>query len=524
MKQDTKQNSTHNSKNNSKHIFRKKVLAAILAVTLLATMTGCASGDGASTTGANTASLKIAVNAEPDNLNPMLSAASDTQGIMMNIYEGLLAFDAEGNFIPALAESYTISEDELTYSFTLKQGIKFHDGKDFSAKDVKYTYEKLAGLNGEEPLSKTLADVLEAVETPDDYTVNFKLKHIDAGFLCRCIISIQEEGYEDDSTKPIGTGPFKFTEYVQGQKLVMEKNPEYHTIEDRIPEIEKVEFRIMTDSNAILMALKSGDLDIAQVDPANLEVLGDKFSITESHQNMVQLMALNNTVAPLDNEKVRQAINYAIDKQEIIDTVMKGHGIKLQSFLSPAMAYYYNENIKGYEQDLEKSKALLAEAGYEDGFTMTITVPSNYQTHVNTAQIIKSQLEKVGIVAEIQLVEWAQWLDQVYTKADYEASIVGHSGKLDPQDFLNRFTSTYGKNYFKYSNPEYDAKIEAAASTTDQAERAAIYKECQQMLADQAVAVYIQDPHLIYAVNKKYTNMKLYPVTFYDMGSIRFAE
>lgn len=523
LRQNSKQDSRSNSKHNSEHYFHKKIMAVVLAVALLATMTGCAGGDRASANGAKTAPLKIAVSAEPDNLNPMLSAASDTQGILMNMFEGLLA-DTEGNFIPALAESYTISEDELTYSFTLKQGIKFHDGKDFSAKDVKYTYEKLAGLNGEAPLNKTLADVLEAVTTPDDYTVNLKLKHVDAGFLCRCTIFIQEEGYDNDGTKPNGTGPYKFTEYVQGQKLVMEKNPEYHTIEERIPEVEKVEFRIMTDSNAVLMALKSGDLDIAQVDPTNLEVLGDKFTITEDRQNKVQLMALNNTVAPFDNEKVRQAVNYAIDKQEIIDTVMKGYGIKLQSFLSPAMAYYYNDDIKGYEQDLEKSKALLAEAGYEDGFTMTITVPSNYQMHVNTAQIIKSQLEKVGIVAEIQLVEWAQWLDQVNTKADYQASIIGHSGKLDPQDFLNRFSSTYAKNYFKYADPEYDAKIEAAAATTDQAERAAIYKECQQMLADHAAAVYIQDPYLIYAVNKKYTNLKIYPVTFFDMGSIRYAE
>lgn len=511
-----------------KNTIVKKLTAAVLAAAMLLTTAGC----GGSTAGNQAATqdttsdkpLKISVSSEPDNLDPMLSAASDTAGIMMNVYEGLLSFDTEGNFIPALAESYTISEDELTYSFALKKDITFHNGKSFTAKDVKYTYEKLAGLSGEEALSQTLADVLEAVETPDDYTVNLRLKRIDAGFLSKCIISIQQEGYTEDATQPVGTGPYKFAEYTQGQKLVLEKNEDYHTVDFRKPEVERVEFRIMTDPNAILMALKSGDLDIASISPANMEVVGDNFEIMADKRNLVQLMALNHSVAPFDNEKVRQAINYAINKQEIIDVVVNGQGVQVESFLSPAMAYYYNDEIKGYEQDIEKAKALLTEAGYPDGFTMTITVPSNYFEHVNAAQVIKSQLEKVGITAEINLVEWAQWLDQVYTKADYEASIVGHSGKLDPQDFLNRFTSTYAKNYFKYSNPEYDALVEAAAATSNQEQRAALYKECQQMLADHAAAVYIQDPYLIYAVNKAYTGMKIYPMTFYDMGSIRLAQ
>lgn len=502
----------------------KKVTAFVLTAAMLVTAAGCGNGQTGSQSASAAKPLKIAVSAEPDNLNPMLSAASDTGGIMMNVYEGLLSFDLEGKFIPALAESYTISEDELTYSFALRKDIKFHDGKAFSAKDVKYTYEKLAGLNGEDPLNKTLADNLEAVETPDDYTVNLKLKHVDAGFLSRCIISVQEEGYTDDATHPIGTGPYKFVEYIQGQKLILAKNPDYNTIDFRKPEVENVEFRIMTDPNAVLMALKSGDLDIAPIDPANLKVVEGKFDILADKRNTIQLVALNNAVAPLDNEKVRQAINYAINKQEIIDTVMSGYGTAVQSLLSPAMAFYYNDEIKGYEQDIEKAKALLAEAGYPDGFTMEITVPNNYYEHVNAAQVIKSQLEKAGINAEINLVEWAQWLDQVYTKGEYEASIVGHSGKLDPQDFLNRFTTTYAKNYFHYSDPEYDALIDAAAVTTNEEERAKIYKECQQMLADHAAAVYIQDPYLIYAVNKVYTGMKIYPVTFFDMGSIRLAQ
>ena len=500
----------------------KKVIVVFLAMIMAASLAACSGETEKASTETDT--LKIAISSEPDNLSPMLSAATDTAGVMMNVFEGLLTFDTEGNFQPALAEKYVISDDGLTYTFNLRKDIKFHNDKAFTAADVKYTYEKLAGLDGSEPLSQILADELIAVETPDEYTVILKLNKPDAGFLSRCIISIQQAGYENDSTAPVGTGPYKFKEYIQGQKVILEKNPDYNTVESRIPEVQNVEFSVITDPNAVLMGVKSGSIDIAMVDPANLESVGDDYEIVEGLRNTVQLMAMNNSVAPFDNEKVRQAVQYAIDKDEIINTVMKGHGRRVESFLSPAMDAYFNKDLKGYETDVEKAKALLKEAGYENGVEFTITVPSNYQLHVDAAQVIKNQLEKAGFRVEINPVEWAKWLDQVYTKADYQASIVGHSGKLDPQDFLNRFITTYEKNYFKYSDPAYDKLVADASVTTDQSEREALYKQCQQELCDHAAAVFIEDPYIIYAVNKKFTGMQIYPVTFFDMGSIRIAK
>ena len=510
----------------------RRALAALIGVTILAT-SGCGAkeeapaenNDAAVETEGSAEPLRIAVNSEPDNLNPMLSAASDTGGIMANVYEGLLTYDTDGNFLPCLATGLPeVMDDGLSYKFTLKEGINFHTGEEMTSADVKYTYDTIAGLSGSEPLSKTFGDLFAAVEAPDATTVIFRLKHLDAGFLTRCVIPVQQKDYPDDATKPNGTGPYKFVEYIPGQKLILEAYPEYHTCEDRIPEVKNVEFRVMTDNNAILMALKSGGLDIAQLDPANVDVLGEDFEVVEGLSNAVQLVALNNTVAPLDDVRVRQAMNYAVNKEEIINTVTKGHGARVDSFLSPRMQFFFNDEMTVYEQDLEKAKSLLTEAGYPDGFEITVTVPSNYQVHVDAAQVLKHQLEQVGIILDIELVEWAQWLENVYKKADYEMSIVGHTGKLDAQDFLNRFQSTYGKNYFKYNNPEYDELIVAAASTTDQNARAEYYKECQQMLVDDAAAIYIQDPYLIYAVSTKYENMLIYPVTFYDMGSVRYAK
>ncbi|SHH96950.1 peptide/nickel transport system substrate-binding protein [Sporobacter termitidis DSM 10068] len=483
-------------------------------------VTESASPSAAQSTPASDVTVRVALGSEPDNLDPMLSAATDTAAVMMNVYEGLMGFDQKGDFIPAIAQSYTAAPDGLSYTFTLKKGVKFHDGKDCTAKDVKYTYEKLAGLTGEKPLNSTLSQELVKVETPDDYTVVLTLKQRDAGFMSKTILSIEEEGYADNSTKPIGTGPYKFVEYIQGQKIVLEKNENYSTIAERKPTIGKVEFVIMTDENAKLMALKSGNLDIAGVSAPNAAALGDDFSIVQGPQNMVQVLALNNAVKPLDNLKVRQAINYAVNKDEIIGAVVDGKGTKVESFLSPSMATYYNDNIAAYKTDIEKAKSLLKEAGYEKGFDLTITVPSNYQTHIDTAQVIKDQLAQVGINVNIQLIEWAQWLDGVYTKRDYQSTIIGHSGKLDPQDFLNRFTSTYDKNYFNFTNPDYDKLVTEAAATTDISQRAALYKQCQQFLVDQAASVFIQDPHIIFAVSKKLDGLQIYPVTFFNMSDI----
>lgn len=504
-----------------------RILTVAMAGIMAASIVGCSSQEKDTVSSGKKEKesvVKMAVSSEPDNLNPMMSSATDTQAMMMNVYEGLLTFDKDGNFLPGLAESYDIKDDGKTYDFKLKKGIEFHNGHKFDAGDVKYTYESLAGLNGKEPLNEVLANELVAVEVLDENHVQLKLKQIDSGFLSKCTISIQDEEYVNDSEKPIGTGPYQFKEYVKGQKLILEKNKNYKTLKERIPEIDRVEFKIMTDSNAALMALQSGDLDIASVDARNMKSLEKEFQFVEGPQNMVQLFALNNSIEPLNKLEVRQAINYAVNKKEIIDTVMQGHGTQLESFLSPSMKNYYNDDIKGYETNIEKAKELLKKAGYPDGFQMTITVPSNYQTHVDTAQILKDQLAKVGIKVDIQLIEWAQWLDSVYSKAEYESTVIGHSGKLDPQDFLNRFTTTYAKNYFKYSNEEYDEKIKEASFITDETKHAEIYKECQQMLADDAASVFIQDPSVNYAVRNNIEGMNIYPVTFFDMGSVRIAE
>lgn len=213
----------------------------------------------------------------------------------------------------------------------------------------------------------------------------------------------------------------------------------------------------MTDASSVVTALRSGQLDFASVSVDNANALAEDFDIYNSAQNMVQIFALNNSIEPLNDVRVRQAINYAINKDAVIEGVFDGYATKLYSNFSPVMAVYYNDQLEDtYPTDVEKAKELLKEAGYENGFDLTITVPANYANHVDTALIFADQLAQVGINVHVETIEWATWLEDVYSNAQYESTVIGLTGKLDPDSVLGRFETTYSKNFFKFSNARYD--------------------------------------------------------------------
>lgn len=468
--------------------------------------------------------IRVAMATEPDNLDPYLSAATDTGSMMDNVFDGLFEAGENGDLIPAVAESYEVSEDGLTYTFNLKKGIKFHDGSDLTAEDVEYSYAKLSGLNGEEPLSSKFTTI-EKIETPDENTVVVTLSEKDGAFLAANIVAIVPKDYEKQSEMPIGAGPYKFSSYTPGQELVLVKNENYYDPEG-MASIERVEFKFMPDANAAVLALKSGELDmIPGISQQGVIQLGDEFQVVSGPQNMVQLMALNHSVEPLDQLLVRQAINYAIDKDVIIDTVAEGNGVKLGTNMSPAMKMYYEEGLEErYEPNAEKAKELLKEAGYENGFELTITVPSNYSFHVDTAQVIAEQLKAIGIQATIKQVEWSSWLEDVYKNAQYEATIIGLTGKLDPHEVLGRYESSYSRNFFQFSNSQFDDLINRAKLELDVNERANLYKQAQTILTDEAAAVYIMDPTRSVAMKKNLQGFKMYPIQKYDFAAMYYTE
>ena len=252
-------------------------------------------------------------------------------------------------------------------------------------------------------------------------------------------------------------------------------------------------------------------------------VLGDQFDIYNSPQNMVQIFALNHEFEPFGSLEVRQAINYCIDKQQIIDSVFGGYATELYTNFSPVMSLYYNDELEGaYETDVAKAQELMEQAGYADGFSFTVKVPANYQAHIDTAQIIAQQLQQINITMNIETIEWATWLEDVYTNASYEGTIIGLTGKLDPDDVLGRFESTYARNFYNYSNPTYDQLINDSVTELDEQTRIDNYKQCQQILTDDAVAVYICDPNLVVASRKDLKGYTFYPVTFHDMTKLYY--
>lgn len=467
--------------------------------------------------------VRTTISSEPDHLDPHISAAADTEAIMNNVFEGLIGYTPDGAFIPQLASDYTVSSDGLTYTFTLREGVTFHNGAAVTTDDVVYSYKRLAGLNGEAPLTSRFKPVTDI--TTDGTTVTFTLSEPSSSFLSACTEAVIPKDYADQATKPVGTGPFSFTSYTPGQKIVLDAYPDYYDTSKK-PHIDTVAFHIMSDKSSILMGLKSGTLDIGEIDTINAATLEKDFTLIERKQNMVQLLALNNTLKPFDDIRVRQAMNYAIDKDLLIEGVGNGYGTKLYTNASPAMAFWYNDlsEKEPYPYNPEKAKALLKEAGYPTGFETTIKVPSNYQFHIDTAQVIADMLSKVGITLNIELIEWGQWLETVYTGGNYETTIVGLAGKLDPQDIFIRYTTGYAKNFYHYTNPTYDKLIADANTETDADKRAALYKEAQQLLADDAVAIYIMDPPLVYAATPNLKGYTPYPAPFFDASKLYYVE
>lgn len=346
----------------------------------------------------------VAMATEIDSLDPFNATAGDTKTVMDQIFDGLLDVDEEGKLVPDLAESYEISEDGLTYSFKLKEDVKFHDGSDFSADDVYYTYDKLSGLSTGEPMSSKFS-VIEEMEVISPSEIKIKIDQVNNSFIYLQNQPILKKDYEDNQTKPLGTGPYKFVSYTPGEGMVMERFDDYHR-KDHIAKIKQVNVVRVADNQALVMALNNGEVDLASKLTADeLEQVSESTDSYSHPQNLVQLLGLNNNVKPFDDIRVRQAIAHAIDKDELIEAVAGGKATKIYSSFSPALKEYYNDLEEMYPTDVEKSKELLAEAGYPDGISFKMTVPSDYKFHMDTAELVQSQLKKAGINTTIDPID-----------------------------------------------------------------------------------------------------------------------
>ena len=506
----------------------RRNIALLLSSAMLACALGSFSGatmvmaEEAGTASSGDAALTVGLPQDLDNsLDPYQITAAGTREVLFNVYEGLVKPDTDGNFVDAVASEHEISEDGLTYTFTLRDGVIFHNGEKVTIDDVLYSFETCAATTTSTAVAEALSDIQDI--TADGNKVVITLPAANSSFLSTVSgVAIVPASYKDQATAPVGTGPFKFDSYSPQDKAVFVRNDDYY---GEKPALAKVTCKIYEDANALFTALNSGALDMAfhlTVDQVNN--LSNGYNVVEGEMNLVQALYLNNARAPFDDERVRQALCYAIDIDSLLELTEDGHGVKLGSSVYPSFTKYFDEDLVGaYPYDPEKAAALLKEAGAE-GISFTIKVPGNYTPHVDTANVLVEMLSMVGVNASIEKVEFSTWLTDVYKGRDFDATVIGFDAAyLSPDALLQRWVSDDGSNMINFNNAEYDAAIEKAQSSPDEEEQIQAYKEAQKILSDTAANLYHQDLAHFVALNPEFTGYEFYPIYAVDFSKIKPA-
>ena len=520
---------------------KKQLLSGVMALLLSASLCACggsktaegtseAAGESSEAETSNTlsegtpvpgGSVVYGMTQDLASLDPHVDTDAGTRDVVFNLYEGLVKPTSDGGFIAAVASDYTISDDAKTYTFTLRDGITFHDGTPVTIEDVKYSIDRYAEIQGE---SSAFSSLVDSVEVQDDKTLVVNLKESYSEFLPMMTIAIIPQSNEDPVGNPIGTGPFKYVSYTPGQNLELEKYDGYW--QEGVPSLDSVEFKFIADVDTAFVELQAGTIDILKyLTSAQAETLGDDYNIVQGSMNLVHAMYLNSAYEPLSKTEVRQALCYAVDRDAINNFIFGGKSHIIGSHMIPAMSKYYEPEAETvYSYDPEKAKELLADAGYADGFDLEITVPSSYSQHVDSAQIIADELSQVGINVTLNQVEWSTWLQDVYKGGNFQATVIGFDGTLAPSDWLKKYVTDDAKNFMHCSNTEYDDVFNTAYTTVDDDVKVENYKKAQMILAEDAAAVYIEDPANLVAVSKKFGGYTFYPTAAEDMSLLYQVE
>ncbi|NOX44458.1 MAG: ABC transporter substrate-binding protein [Caldiserica bacterium] len=471
--------------------------------------------------------LVVAVSTEPPTLDPTANPAAAIDLILHhNLYECLVQVGPDGDFRPQLAESWEASADGRTWTFRLRRGVRFHDGTPFDAEAVRRSFLRAMSPDTPNPHPEYYADIA-AVEAVDAHTVRFQLKEPVPYFLAilaqadSAIVPKPRTG-EPLGEHPVGTGPFRFVEWRPGDRIVLERNPDYYMPE--IPRVDRVSFRFIPDGAARALALQAGDVDIAVDIPyqtAKALEGNPAFTVVSGPMNLVQILAINNARTPFADLRVRQAIAHAIDREKIIELVALGYATPIGGPIPPGMPYYVDLTDL-YPYDPERARELLAEAGYPRGFEATMTLPSNYEFHVKTGELIAAQLGAVGIGVSIRLVDWGTWLERVYAQADYDLTVIGHIGRLDPALMLTGYGAERPDYYFRrgWRNAELEELLEEGKTCMDPERRREIYARAQRIIAEEVVNYFIQDPHRIIAARAGIGGLAVYPIYVLDLTRV----
>ncbi|MBU5625996.1 ABC transporter substrate-binding protein [Oscillibacter sp. MSJ-2] len=511
-----------------------RIVSLLLALAMCAALLGCGGGSteagpeastdigSAEDTPSDEITVGIAQDLD-DSLDPHLAVYAGTKEILFNVFEGLVKPTPDGELVPAVAESCEVSEDGTVYTFTLREGIRFHDGRAVTVDDVIASIERCADdSEGKTPLVPAFS-VIQSAVAADDRTVVITIDQRNNEFLSYLTTAILPKDYTEQDTAPVGTGPFRFVSRTAQDSIVLERFDGYWG--DKAA-LGKVTFKIMESADALVLALQGGAIDLCAHLTANQAAqLGDGFNILEGTMNLVQALYLNNAEKPFDNQLVRQALSYAVDPQQVMDMIADGHGKEVGSSMYPAFAKYFVEELNDYYTcDPAKARELLAQAGYPDGFEMTITVPSNYQPHVDTAQVLVEQLKAVGVTATIERVDWGTWVSRVYTDRQFQSTVVGvDAANMTARAMLERFTSNASDNFINYKNPEYDQLFAQAITAGDDQEQTELYRQMETVLTETAANAYIQDMADLVAISKDLEGYRFYPIYVMDLSTVGYA-
>jgi len=493
-------------------MFRKLCLAMAVAAVAIVPPGAFAQAQGRN-------AVVLAMTLEPNGLDPTAGAASAiAEVVQYNVLETLTKINGDGSVTPLLAESWTVSPDQKTYTFRLRQGVKFHNGEPFSSATVRFSFERAAAANSTNKDKAVFAGIAK-IDTPDANTVALTLKdpNPDFPFLLgqATAVIVEPKSAATNITNPVGTGPYRVENWAKGSSLTLAKWDGF-----RAPasiRIAKATFRFISDPAAQVAALLSGDVDafprVAAARSLAQFRSDPRFQVLTGNSRAKTIVAMNNRKKPLDDVRVRRAISMAIDRKAAIEGAADGLGTPIGSHYAPgAFGYVDTTSINPFNVD--RAKALLAEAGVKTPLELSLKLPPPPYARQG-GEVIAAQLAKIGIVAKIENVEWAQWLSGVYGNANYDLTIVSH---VEPFDLGNYAKPGY---YWGYESPKFKEVYEKIAHAGKPEDRAKLLAEAQRVIATDAVNVFLYTPQWITIANAKLKGLwKDMPISANDLSAL----
>ncbi|MBS3788686.1 ABC transporter substrate-binding protein, partial [Candidatus Bipolaricaulota bacterium] len=455
----------------------------------------------------------------PPGLDPTTHTAAVIDRVLYNnVYQGLVRINRDGRIVPSLARDWEISENGTVYTFFLKEGVRFHNGKKFTSEDVRFTLDRARSEATTVPHPEYFVPI-ENIKTPSPTKVKINLSRPSSIFLfnlARGDAVILPKGVEGLSSHPVGTGPFRFDGWKRGSNLTLVRYEDYYNSE--LPYLDKVKFEFIGDVNTRITGLKSGGIDaIAYLSsPENAVSLKEVNSIKvlTGLTTWEVILSMNNSREPFSDSLVRKAINYALDRKEIIEGATFGFGEPIGSLMSPTNPNYLDLTWL-YPHNRDKARKLLKESGYPEGFEATLTLPANYELSLRSGKIIEDQLNRVGIDLKIEKISWAQWLQRVFTNAEYDLTIIGHSEAFDISIYANP------NYYFNYDNERFQRVLKKAERETNEPARRQLYSVVQWIIGEDVPSAFLFSAPSLPAMRTEVMNWwKDYPIPAVDVTEV----